>query len=175
MLQVLRLTIILTMPVLLWAGWRVAPELISIANMRYLGAIFALVWVIAFHFLTKTADLSSLSGLSGHEYEKLVLRLAHIRQRVWWIGGIALTCAVLVWFIGSLPEASASPLAPLSVGFLVGVGLSYLLVLPGWFNELYAFMDTIRVRNERNKRTEAVLRQISDGRKAPTGEATTGR
>lgn len=175
MLQVLRLTVILTMPVVLWAGWRVAPDLISIANMRYLGAVFTLVWAIALLFLTKTADLSGLSGLSGHEHEKLMLRLAHIRRRVWWIGGIALTCAVLVWFVGSFPEAEASPLAPLSVGFLVGVGLSYLLVLPGWFNELYAFMDTIRLRNERNKRTESALKQINDGKKAPAGKAATGQ
>ncbi len=175
MRQFLRVMIILIMPALLWAGWRVSPDLVSIASMRYLGAVFTLVWGIALFFLTKTADLSTLPGLSGHEHERLVLKLAHIRKRVWWIGGIALISAFLVWLIGSLPDLAQSAIAPISVGFLVGVGLSHLIVLPGWFAELYAFTDTIRLRNERNKRTELALKQISDGKKNHPSKAITSQ
>lgn len=142
-----------------------SPDLVSATNMRYLGGVFLVVWGLTFHFFRKSAELSSLAGLSGREQERLVWLLARIRERIWWIGGIGLVSGCLVWFIGSVPEYSKTEIAPISIGILVGIGLSYLLILPGWFNELHAFMDTVRLREDKKKRAETSLKQINDGKK----------
>lgn len=165
MIIIVRLAIILIMPALLWLGWTLSPDIISANNMRYLSAIFLTVWGIAFHFLRKSSDLSSLPGLSGREQERIILRLAEIRKRIWWISGIVLIASILVWIIGFMPAVAKSDFAPLSIGLLVGIGASYLIVIPGWFNELYDFTDAIRMREDKKRRAESVLKQIADSKK----------
>lgn len=166
MLVFIRLLIIALTPALLWLGWAMSPELISASNMRYLGGVFVAVWGMAFHFLRKIADLSALPGLSGREQERLVWLLADIRRRIWWIAGVGLIAGGLVWFVSSVPDYSRTAMAPLSIGLLVGIGLSYLIILPGWFNELHAFTDSVRLREDKKKRAEAALKQIADGKKS---------
>lgn len=165
MIQAIRLLIIAVCPAILWIGWMASPELISPGNMRYLAGVFVAVWGLTFHFFRKSAELSSLQGLSGREQERVVWLLADIRRRIWWMGGIGLIAGCLVWLIGSSSSVSSSPVAPIAIGLLVGIGLSYLAILPGWFNELYAFMDQIKLREDRKRRTEATLKQIADGKK----------
>jgi hypothetical protein len=152
MLFLLRLAIILTAPALLWVGWSASPDLISSGNMRYLGGIFLGVWGFAFHFLRKSAELLSVPGLSGREQERLVSRLSEIRARVWWIGGVAIVSGFLVWLVGSMPSFAESPVAPLSIGLLIGIGASYIVVIPRWFNEIYAFAEVIRLREDKKRR-----------------------
>ena len=166
MLVFIRLLIIGVMPALLWLGWSMSPELISASNMRYLGGVFVVVWGMAFYFLRKIADLSGLTGLSGREQERLVWLLADIRRRIWWIGSIGLIAGCLVWFVGSVPDYSRTAMAPVSIGLLVGIGLSYLVILPGWFNELHAFTDSVRLREDKKRRAEAALKQISEAKKS---------
>lgn len=143
--------------------------------MKFLGGIFLVVWGLAFHFLRKCAELSGLPGLSGREQERLVWKLRDIRRRVWWIGGVAVLSGFLVWLIGSIPSLGQSRFAPISIGLLLGVGLSHLVVIPGWFNELYAFTDAIRLREERKRRAEAALKEISEAKKGlPGNKAAAG-
>jgi len=173
MFFLIRLSIILAAPFLLWLGWTSSPEMVSAASMRYLGGIFIGVWGIAFHFLRKSAELSSLPGLSGHEQERVVWKLADIRRRVWWIGGIAIVAGFLVWLIGSMPSLAESFIAPLSIGLLVGIGVSYIVVIPGWFNEIYAFADKIRLREDKKRRTETAIKEIGDSKKTLSRDTAT--
>lgn len=175
MFKILRWAIIVSVPALLYAAWCVSPGLINQTNMRWLGGVFVLVWGPAMLFLTKTADLSNLPGLNGREMERLVLMLADIRRRVLWIGAISLISTVAVWLITAMPDLDKSPAAPLLVGFLVGLGLSYLVILPGWFSEVAAFTDKLRERNEKKKRAELALKQIADGKKLQVGKVVTGQ
>lgn len=165
MLTIIRVTIVLAMPALLWLGWSIDPDLIGGANMRYLAAVFLALWGVAFHFLHKSADLSGLPGLSGREQERIVWKLTEIRRRVWFIGVFVVVSTFLVWFFGSVPVLSSSIAGPLVIGLLVGLGISYLLAIPGWFSELYAFSDAIRLREDKKKRAEAALKQIGDHKK----------
>lgn len=165
MLRVARLLVIICVPLLFWMGWWVSPSLVSPENMRFLGAIFVLVWGISFHFLRRCSELSNLSGLNGREHERLVFKLGQIRLRVWWIGAIALVSSFLIWLIGSMSGTATGEFAPIAIGVLVGISLSHLIVIPGWFNEIYAFTDKVRLCEERKKRAEAALKQIADGRK----------
>ncbi len=174
MLVLLRLLIIVVTPVLVWLGWTMSPDIISASNMRYLGGVFLVVWGLAFNFFRKCSDLSALPGLNGHEQERLVWKLADIRKRIWWIGAIGLIAGCLVWFFGSVPQHSRPELAPLSIGLLVGIGLSYLVILPGWFNELHAFTDAVRLREDKKRRTEQALKQIGDAKKKAQSAAPEG-
>lgn len=166
MLKILRLMIILLAPALLWLGWSISPALISPENMRYLGGIFIAVWGLSFHFLAKSSELSNVTGLSGLEHARLVAKMGQIRSRVWWIGGVLLISSFLLWVIGSMSSLADSPIAPISIGLLVGFGLSYLILIPGWYNELHSFTDTIRLRNENKRRTEVAIKQIEEGKQA---------
>lgn len=165
MITILRLAIILIVPTLLWVCWSVSPEIISPGNMRFLGALFLFVWTYIFHFFRKIGDISSLPGLTWREQERVVYRLARIRKRIWWIGAVVLFSGILVWFIGSTPIFAESVFAPLSIGLLLGIGASYLAIIPGWFNELHDFIDTVRLREDKKRRAEATLKQIADNKK----------
>ena len=165
MLVFIRLLIIASCSAILWLGWIISPDIISPSNMRYLGGLFLAVWGMAFHFLQKSSDLSALPGLNWREQERLVFLLAGIRKRIWWMGGVGLAAGCLAWFIGSMPEYSKDVFAPLSIGFLIGVSASYLFMLPKWFDELYAFVESVRLREDKKKRAESILKQIAEGKK----------
>ena len=134
--------------------------------MRFLGGIHIGIWGFAFHLMRKSADLINLPGLNSREQERLVWLLAEIRRRVWWVGGVAAASVFAVWLVGTVQTHVNSPLAPLSIGLLIGVGISYAIVIPGWFNEIYSFTEAVRLREDRKRRTEVALKQISDGKKA---------
>lgn len=166
MIFLLRLAIIIIAPALMWLGWTAVPDLLSAGNMRFLGGIHIGIWGFAFHLMRKSADLINLPGLNSREQERLVWLLAEIRRRVWWIGCVAAASVFAVWVVGTVQTNVNSPLAPLSIGLLIGVGISYAIVIPGWFNEIYSFTEVVRLREDRKRRTEVALKQISDGKKA---------
>lgn len=171
MIFLFRLAIILSIPTLMWVGWSASPDFVSPGNMRYLAGLFIGVWGFAFQLMRKSADLITLPGLTGREQERLVLRLAAIRSRVWWIGGVAVVSGFLVWLIGSMPTLAESPIAPISIGLLIGIGVSYAVVIPRWFNEIYSFTEVLRLREDKKRRTEAALKQIDEGKKKISKES----
>ena len=168
--------LILGMPALLWLGWTIAPDILSSSNLRFLASIFAIVWVLDFHFVQKSSDLMNLPGLTSRELERLRDRLSTIRKRVVWVGVVAFICAVLVWFVGTVPHAKWPWFAPVAIGLLIGVGLSYLVVVPGWITEIHAFSDRVREREGRKKRTDDAIARLKDvprrghGRGAPLSQ-----
>jgi hypothetical protein len=166
MIFLLRLAIIIIAPALMWLGWSAAPDLLSAGNMRFFGGIHIGIWGFAFHLMRKSADLINLPGLNSREQERLVWLLAEIRRRVWWIGSVAAASVFAVWLVGTMPTLVTSPVAPVSIGLLIGIGVSYAIVIPGWFNEIYSFTEAVRLREDRKRRTEVALKQISDGKKA---------
>jgi len=165
MIFLLRLAIIIIAPTLMWLGWTAAPDLLSAGNMRFLGGIHIGVWGFAFHLMRKSADLINLPGLNSREQERLVRLLAEIRHRVWWIGGVAAASIFAVWLVGIMPAMVNSSIGPIAIGLLIGIGVSYAVVIPGWFNEIYSFSEVVRLREDRKRRTEVALKQISDGKK----------
>ncbi len=171
MIFLFRLMIILSVPTLMWVGWSASPDFVSPGNMRYVAGLLIGVWGFAFHLMRKSADLISLPGLTGREQERLVLRLAAIRNRVWWIGGVAVVSACLLWLIGSMPMLAESPIAPISIGLLIGIGVSYAVVIPRWFNEIYSFTEVLRLREDKKRRAESALKQIEDGKKKVTRDS----
>jgi hypothetical protein len=169
MISLVRLCIIVIFPGLLWLGWTSSPEILTPKNMSFLGAIFLAVLGYVFLFLQKSAELTSLPGLSGREQERVAWRLSSIRRRIWWIVGVLVLAWVLVWFVAALPDLASSPFSPIAIGTLLGIGISYFAVIKQWFDDLYSFIDIVRVREDKKRKAEAALKIIADKRKAKPG------
>lgn len=144
MLKLVRLLALLLTPVLFWGAWYVAPSILEGQSLRWLAGLVSVLWALEFYFFQRLGAVSGVEGLSSREHEKLLLRLRAVRKRVWWIGGIGLASALVIWLMASLNLPTSSPLYAGAVGFLLGISLSYLILIPGWLNESHDFVDEVK-------------------------------
>lgn len=156
--------VIIVTPALTFLGWLAAPD-VFFSNIRVFFAVFGVCWGVAFYFLRKTAELTALPGLSVREREKLTLAMIDIRTRARWIAAVTVVLPLLILYVMTGASTFAPWVAPILIGTLVGVGLSYLIVLFGWLNETYAFSDRIKLREARKDSAEKNLKRIADARK----------
>lgn len=155
MLKALRLFVLIITPLIFCAAWYLAPTILKAEALRFLSGLVAILWALEFYFFRKLGEVSSVQGITSKEHELLVIRLALLRRRIWWIGGIGLVCSVIIWILATLGLPATSPIYASMVGVLVGISLSYLILLPGWFNESQAFIDEAR-------RQEALKKKLAD-------------
>lgn len=173
MLILWRLLAIIITPALTWLVWLAAPDLLSFTNLRFLVAVFGICWGMAFYFLRKTGEMTGLPGLSVRERDRMSLMMRDIRQRVQWIAAVTVICPLIVWFSGAALNERASWAIPVVTGLLVGVGVSYLVVLFSWLNEIHEFSDKIKLREARKESAEKSLKRISEAKKQTQGRSHT--
>jgi len=64
--------------------------------MKFSIGLVALLWDLEFYFFRRLSEVSNAQGITTKEHERLVLRLARLSERVWWIGGIGFVCSSLI-------------------------------------------------------------------------------
>ena len=138
------------------------PELMAANGLRYLSGIVTVLWGLEFWFFQRLAAVSSLDGLSSREQERLIFRLASIRRRIWWIGGVELVAALSIWLIVELQLPATSPAYAAMVGELIGICLSYLVLIPAWVNETQSFIDRVRHAEQQTKKRAEVAKVLAD-------------
>lgn len=146
-----------------WAGSVIAPGLMSKTALGFFMGLFAILFGSCMFILPKISDLSTIEGLGTREREYLMVLLKEIRSRVWWVVGISAVGSCMIFFLGSASLPDRSPVKPLGIGFMLGLGVSYLIVLAGWYNEIHDFSDQIRLREERKHKRDNLLKRIEDG------------
>lgn len=164
MLKALRLLTILFTPLLFWGAWYVVPGVLDAEGLRWLSGIVTVLWALEFYFFQRLSAVSSVDGLSSKEHERLVWRLASIRRRVWWIGGIGLVCSLLIWILAAMQLATSSPLYAALAGVLFGISLSYLILIPGWVNESQHFIDEVRRQDLLTKKRADTSKTLQSGK-----------
>jgi hypothetical protein len=120
-----------------------------------LSGLVTILWALEFHFFRKLGDVSAIQGITSKEHERLVVKLVALRKRIWWVGGIGLICSISIWILAALSLPVTSPIYASMVGVLVGISFSYLILIPGWFNESQNFIDEAR-------RQEAMKKKLAD-------------
>ena len=161
MLKALRILVLVVTPLIFCAAWYLAPTLLSAEALRWLSGLVAVLWALEFYFFRKLGDVSAVQGITSKEHERLVIKLSLLRKRIWWVGGIGLICSVIIWVLATLSLPATSPIYASMVGVLVGISLSYLILLPGWFNESQEFIDEAR-RQEASKKKLADITKLLD-------------
>lgn len=162
MLKALRLLTLLITPLVFWGAWYVVPNILDAQGLRWLSGIVTVLWALEFYFFQRLSVVSSVDGLSSKEHERLVLRLASIRRRVWWIGGIGLACALLMWLMAAMQLPASSPIYAALAGVLFGISLSYLILVPVWVNESQGFIDEVRRQDVLAKKRAETLKTLRD-------------
>ena len=156
MLRFLRLSVIVFCLVLFVGAWYIAPALLDAEALRWLSGVVTVLWGLELLFYKKLEDVGAVQGLTSKEHERLVAKLARIRNRVWWVGGIGLSCSVAIWLLTTLKLPMTSPLYAAAVGALLGISISYLLLVPAWMNESQAFIDDTRRQDAVRKKRDEV-------------------
>jgi hypothetical protein len=143
-------------PLVFWGAWYIAPGLLDGQSLKWLAGSVSVLWGLEFYFFQRLSAVSSVDGLSSREHERLVFRLAAIRKRIWWIGGVGLASSFVIWILATMNLPTNSPLYAGAAGFLVGVSLSYMVLIPGWLNESHDFIDEAKRQDTlAKKRVEA--------------------
>lgn len=165
MLKLLRWFLLLAMPAVFWAAWYIVPNILEANGLRVLSGIVTILWGLEFWFFQRLSVLSSLDGLSSREGERLVHRLAAIRRRIWWIGGIGLASSLCIWLLVEMKLPMSSPIYAAMVGVLFGISLSYLILIPGWVGETQDFVDQVRRDEQVAKRRAEAAKTLQDSQK----------
>lgn len=160
MLTAFRLISLLITPLIFWGAWYFFPDLLTSQWLQWLSGIATVLWGLELFFLERLSSVTAVEGLSSREHQRLVLRAAVIRRRIWWIGSVALVCAVLIWVMASMSLPVSSPLYAALVGVLFGINLSYLILIPAWLNESQAFMDEVKRSELEQKKREALAKRL---------------
>ena len=162
MLRLFRILILAFSTLAFWLAWYGLPELLTSESVRWLSAIFTVLWALELLFFRRLNEASSVTGLSTREHERLVLRLAEIRKRIWWIGLVVMASAIVNWLLAALGLPSSSATYAAMVGALFGISLSYLVLIPYWFSEVQSFIDSARLQAETLKRREDALKGLKN-------------
>lgn len=166
MLKLARILAILCTPLAFWAAWYVVPDLLAAGGLRWLSGIVTVLWALELYFFQRLSTVSGVEGLTSAEHQRLVYRLASIRRRVWWIGGVGLVCAVSIWLLVEMKLPMSSPTYAAMVGVLFGISISYLILIPGWMNESQAFVDEVKRQDVVAKRRADAAKILSERKKA---------
>jgi hypothetical protein len=100
-MQLLRLLIIVLTSLFFWGAWYVLPAILEAKEISWLSGGCPLLWGLEFYFLQRLSQISSCKILSAKENERLRLRMNGIRKRVWWAGGVILSCSILIWIMAA--------------------------------------------------------------------------
>ncbi len=163
MLRLLRLGIIISCALIFWAAWYIAPGLLSPRALYYFLSIWVPTWGLALYFYRKLSDLSTLKELKARPNHRLNLVLPELRGRVWWLAGVGVISNLLLWVIASTNLAQHSAIYGLSAGLLVGIELSYLVLLPFWLNEIHQFVERAKLDDNNSQRRDFLLKELSTG------------
>jgi len=137
------------------------PSLLTPKALYSFLGIWVPTWGFAMFFLRKLSELSTLKELKVRPNYRLNLVLPEIRGRVWWLGFVGFLSSLALWFLASTNVISQSPMYGLAAGFLVGIELSYLIILPFWFGEVHRFIERIKLGENVALRTESFLKEFS--------------
>lgn len=160
------LTLIAT-PLFFAGVWYVAPVLLDTTKLLSLSGVLSLAWGLQLGFLQKLTVASMAEGLTSKEQERLENRLVSLRMRVWQCGAICLLCFLTMWFLTAFDLPKQSPAYAAAAGFLIGVGLSYLIQTANVYQESAHFIDAVKRRdNVAKRRAEAVKAMTSSNGKA---------
>ena len=160
MLQLLRVGLIITCAFLFWGAWYVAPGLLSSQSLYYFLGIWVPTWALALHFYRKLSELSTLKEMKARPNHRLNLVLPEIRGRVWWLASVGAISSLILWTLASTDMAKESAYYGLAAGFLVGIELSYLVLLPFWFNEIHHFIERVKLDDNVAQRREGLLKEL---------------
>ncbi len=175
MIVLLRVALLIGMPIAFLMASRLFPSLLIERNVLILGSICPCAWVAMFAFLGRLNDLITVPGLVQSERDRLAAHVKRLRQRVWYIGGMLLVVWTALWLLGSISGTPHGTFLSLAIGFLVGVEFSYLILLPGWFEELHRFRDRLVVENEARAAREAIRKATASTPRATEGTTGTAR
>lgn len=164
MLRAVRWLLLLLTPFVFWGAWYIVPDLLGSTGLRFLSGIVTVLWGLEFWFFQRLSALSP-EGLTSRESDRLLYRLAQIRRRIWWIGGIGLASALCIWLLVELQLPIVSPIYAAMVGVLFGISLSYLILIPGWVNETQQFVDRVRRDEQLAKRRAETAKLLKDTNK----------
>ncbi len=160
MLIVVRLLFIVLTPLVFLAASVLWPQMIEKEALRWWAGVFGLAWIGVTWVLNKLVDVGKIEGLAARERERLKDATAQIRQRLWWITAVCVIGGVGMFVISLATSTLSSASVAVAAGAFVGIGLSYLVLVPFWYEELQRFIDSVREREERRKELERALRDL---------------
>lgn len=160
MLRLLRIGVIAGCAALFWGAWYVAPGMLSPTALYYFLGIWVPTWGLALLFYRKLSELSTLKELKSRPNHRLNLVLPEIRGRVWWLASVGSLSSLVLWILASTDIAKQSAIYGLAAGLLVGIELSYLILLPFWFNEVHRFVERIKLDDNVTQRRDSLLKEL---------------
>jgi hypothetical protein len=141
------------------------PAVISGKAVKYFSAVFGAVATLLSVFFSQLNATTGVGVLSSREMERYTAARAGIRKRFWLVIGICLACSVLTWVLSETHISRNAAVDGFAVGFLVFVGISYLLVVARWINDLSGFADQMRLIEQQRKEHEAMMKRLTDAAK----------
>jgi hypothetical protein len=141
------------------------PEMVSGKAVKYFSAIFGILATVLSVFFTQLNNTTGVGVLSAREMERYTVTRGDIRKRFWLVIALCLGCSVLMWILSETQISKRPSVNGAVVGFLLFVGITYLLVVARWINDLSAFADRMRLIEQQRKEHEAAIKRLTEAAK----------
>ncbi|MDF2861332.1 MAG: hypothetical protein K0S02_1604 [Achromobacter mucicolens] len=161
-----RALIVVLVTSLFWAAGEWTSFAWGAGVVKGLAGIFAIVSALLLFFFRLMNTTTGVGTLSGREMERYTTKRKDIRRRFWIVLGVSASCSGALWILGQYAENH--PVLPLGaglVGFLFAVNVANVLSVAKWIDEISAFADTLRSREQRVKENEALMKRLAEAKK----------
>ncbi|MEL7658547.1 MAG: hypothetical protein AAGU75_21870 [Bacillota bacterium] len=129
-------------------------------NLLSLSGVLSLVWTLQLAFLGKLNFDANIGVLTSREKDRLKLRLRSLRTHIWQRCAVCLFCFVAMWVITAYELPKNDMRFSAAAGFLIGVGLFYLIGTVLIYMESADFIDKIKHRESIEKKRAEVVKSM---------------
>lgn len=162
-----RLGIIAACTLSYWGASMLFPDVNSPSVLKALSGLFGFILTLEVIAFRQLSTATGTGVLKGSEIERLNMKRAEIRRRIYLTSALIIACTVTLFVLGIVVGShSEYEWIPFAVGLLIGIGINYIAVIVSWINQLSAFADGLRQREQQQKDFADQLKRLSDAAKA---------
>jgi len=144
----------------------VLPQLLKEASIKNAAGVFALVLGLLGIFLRQFLATSGVDILRPREAQRYTAARQAIRSRIWIVVALSAIASLGLWTAATLADQiNWTSLPRMLVGACISLGVYFLLAIARWISDWAQFSDSLRLKEQTRKYSEAVLKRLSEAAK----------
>lgn len=149
-----------------WGASYILPQLLKEDSIKNAAGVYALVIAVLGIFLRQFLSVPGTDILRPREAHRYMSARQAIRRKMWTVVALSALASLCLWTFATLADQVNWTMWPrMTIGACISLGVYFLLAIARWISDLAQFSDSLRLKEQTRKYSEAVLKRLSDAAK----------
>lgn len=149
-----------------WGLSHAFPQLLHEESIKSAAGLYAFVAALLGIFLRQFLSTQATDILKPREAERYMGARARIRAKIWVVVACSALASLCLWTLANLADKITwINGARLLVGLCISIGVYLLLAIARWISDWAQFSDSLRLKEQTRKYSDAVLKRLADASK----------